>query len=398
MWSQDAAARVNPIPAHAGLWSRTHASPSMSAHNVGRLDHDRRTRSFLPVAVVPGLDNILPYSGEMSAGTVALLVSKEIGVSSWDLYELSIPATIFGKPQPDLADPWYSLRLCGTAEQPRGDSSYFALHTPYGLDDLVGSDTVIVSSVPDACVEEGRPLPSELTMALRRAYEGGARIVSLCTGAFALAEAGLLDGRRATAHWMHAAQLAERYPKVDVDDSVLYVDDGDVLTSAGMTAGLDLCLHLVRRDLGAHVANQLARRMVVPAHRPGGQAQFIDMSVPSSDDQALAPLLDWARVHLHRPMTIEDMAQQAAISPRTLYRRIRETTGTTPLQWLLNQRLGRAQSLLESTGLSMEKVAELSGLGTANNLRHHFLKQLGISPSDYRRAFPRSSSPIPDIS
>lgn len=156
-----------------------------------------------------------------------------------------------------------------------------------------------------------------------------------------------------------------------------------------LTAGLDLCLHLVRRDLGADIANQLARRIVVPAHRPGGQAQFIDLSVPASDDDALAPVLHWVREHLDEPLTIDDIARRAAMSPRTLYRRIHAATGTTPLQWLLNQRLSRAQTLLESTDLPIEKVSELSGLGTANNLRHHFLKQIGVSPGDYRRAFPR---------
>ncbi|QKV92595.1 helix-turn-helix domain-containing protein [Streptomyces sp. NA02950] len=326
----------------------------------------------------------------MPAGSVAVVVTEEIGVPSWDLYELSIPCTVFGKPQPDLADPWYDLRLCGTGAGAGGSPTGggLSLRTPYRLEDLVGADTVIVPSVPDVCVEEGAPLPRELIAALRRAAAAGARMVSLCTGAFALAEAGLLDGRRATAHWMHTAQLAGRYPKVRVDDSVLYVDEGDVLTSAGLTAGLDLCLHLVRRDLGAHIANQLARRMVVPAHRPGGQAQFIDLSVPARDDAGLSPVLDWARAHLDRPLTVEDLARRAAMSPRTLYRRLHAATGTTPLRWLLGQRLARAQSLLESTDLPIEKVGELSGLGTANNLRHHFLRHIGVSPGDYRRAFP----------
>ncbi|WP_326819954.1 GlxA family transcriptional regulator [Streptosporangium sp. NBC_01756] len=337
----------------------------------------------------------------MSAGSVAVVVTEDMGIPTWDLYELSIPCTVFGKPQPDLADPWYDLRLCGTGGGGQdGPPVEFglALRTPYGLDDLVGADTVIVPSVPDPCVEDGRPLPQGLVSALRRAHDAGARMVSLCTGAFALAEAGLLDGRRATAHWMHTAQLAERYPKVRVDDSVLYVDDGDVLTSAGLTAGLDLCLHLVRRDLGAHVANQLARRMVVPAHRPGGQAQFIDLSVPAADDKGLGPVLDWARARLDQPLTVEDLAQRAVMSQRTFYRRLQAATGTTPLQWLLNQRLGLAQGLLESTDLPIEKIGELSGLGTANNLRHHFIKQVGVSPSDYRRAFPQAapeSSPAP---
>ncbi|MGW7411119.1 GlxA family transcriptional regulator [Streptomyces sp. NPDC054863] len=329
----------------------------------------------------------------MNPGSVAVVVPEDIAVSSWDLYELSIPCTVFGKPQADLADPWYDLRLCSAGEEePRPDDwasrAGLSLRTPYGLDDLVGADTVVVASVPDACVEEGRPLSPALITALRRAHDAGARMVSLCTGAFALAEAGLLDGRRATAHWMHTAQLAARYPKVRVDDSVLYVDDGDVLTSAGLSAGLDLCLHLVRRDLGAHVANQLARRMVVPAHRHGGQAQFIDLSVPATDAGSLGPVLDWARAHLDEPLTVEELARRAAMSPRTLHRRLQAATGTTPLQWLLNQRLARAQSLLESTDLPVEKIGGLSGLGTANNLRHHFLKQIGVSPSDYRRAFP----------
>ncbi|MGP4113343.1 GlxA family transcriptional regulator [Streptomyces sp. 4N509B] len=335
-----------------------------------------------------------------------MVVAEDIEIPSWDLYELSIAATVFGKPQPDLADPWYELLLCGTGDRSPGSSDLsggpdpsgvhaapgFGVRTRYGLDDLVGADTVIVASVPDPCVEEGAPLPLRLVEALRRAHAVGARMVSLCTGAFALAEAGVLDGRRATAHWMHTAALAERYPKVHVDDSVLYVDDGDVLTSAGMTAGLDLCLHLVRRDLGAHVANQLARRMVVPAHRPGGQAQFIDLSVPVADDEGLAPVLEWARERLDQPLTIEDLARRAAVSPRTFYRRLRQVTGTTPLRWLLNQRLGRAQGLLEATDLPVERIAHLSGLGTANNLRHHFLRHIGVSPTDYRRAFPRQTS------
>ncbi|MFF0744022.1 GlxA family transcriptional regulator [Streptomyces sp. NPDC004111] len=330
----------------------------------------------------------------MNPGSVAVVVSEEIGAPSWGLYELSIPCTVFGRAQSDLADPWYDLRLCDagqrSGEAPAAGAA-FSLRTGYGLEGLVGAGTVVVPSVPDACVEEGMPVPPELVGALREAHAAGARMVSLCTGAFALAEAGLLDGRRATAHWMHTAQLAARYPKVRVDDSVLYVDEGDVLTSAGLSAGLDLCLHLVRRDLGAHVANQLARRMVVPAHRPGGQAQFVDLSVPATDEGSLGPVLDWARAHLDEPLTVEGLARRAAVSPRTLHRRIRAATGTTPLQWLLNQRLARAQSLLESTDLPVEKVGELSGLGTANNLRHHFLRQLGVSPGAYRRAFPRAA-------
>ncbi|RJO71024.1 helix-turn-helix domain-containing protein [Nocardia panacis] len=315
-----------------------------------------------------------------------MVVAADIGFAYWDLYEISIPATVFGMPQPDLADPWYELRVCAMGD--RTSVPGFGVSTRYGLADLAAADTVIVTSVPEEVVD-GAPVPAELVTALRHAHESGSRMVSLCSGAFALAEAGILDGRRATAHWQHAPTLARRYRKVRVDDSVLYVDEGDILTSAGMTAGLDLCLHIVRRDLGAHVANQLARRMVVPAHRPGGQAQFIDLSVPIADDAGLAPVLDWARANLDRPLTIDDLARQAGMSRRTFYRRLQGATGTTPLRWLLNQRLASAQALLEATDLSVDRIAERTGIGTANNLRHHFLKQLGTSPGEYRRAFPR---------
>ncbi|WKX74433.1 GlxA family transcriptional regulator [Streptomyces sp. XD-27] len=321
-----------------------------------------------------------------------MAVIDDADIPVWDLYELSIPCAVFGRPQPELADRWYDLRLCGLRPGAGPLGPGFGVGIPYGLDELARADTVIVTSVPEACVTEGAELPAELIDALRAAAAAGARMVSLCNGSFALAAAGILDGRRATAHWAHTADLARRYPKVRVDDSVLYVDDGDVLTSAGMAAGLDLCLHLVRRDLGAHVANQLARAMVVPAHRPGGQAQFIDRSVPASDDDGLAPVLQWAREHLAEPLTVEDLARRAAMSPRTFFRRVQAATGSTPLQWLLHQRLARAQTLLETTGLPVERVSELSGLGTAANLRRHFTLHVGVTPTDYRRAFPRTTA------
>jgi AraC family transcriptional regulator, transcriptional activator FtrA len=182
---------------------------------------------------------------------------------------------------------------------------------------------------------------------------------------------------------------------VTVDDSVLYVDDGSVLTSAGMTAGLDLCLHIVRTDLGADLANRLARRMVVPTHRPGGQAQFVDLPVPLTDDAGLAPVLQWANANLDRALTVDDLARRARMSPRTFFRRLQSATGTTPLQWLLAQRLARAQMLLETTDLPIEQIGERSGLGTSANLRHHFATRLGVSPTDYRRAFTPSATPSP---
>ncbi|QGZ50334.1 helix-turn-helix domain-containing protein [Streptomyces sp. QHH-9511] len=327
---------------------------------------------------------------EAGPGVVAIAVvpDRRVGTSMWELYEIAIACAVFGNPQPDLADPWYELRLCGEA-----GPGVFALRTEYGLDGLAGADTVIVPSVPDAVVEDGEEVPPELVDALRAAAASGARMVSLCTGAFALAAAGLLDGRRATAHWQHTAQLAARHPEVLVDDSVLYTDEGGVLTSAGATAALDLCLHLVRKDLGATVAGQLARRMVVPAHRAGGQAQFIEAPLPPSEEDSLGPVLQWATRNLARPLTVEELARRARMSPRTFHRRVQETYGTTPLQWLLQQRVARAQSLLESSDLPVERIGDHSGLGTAANLRRHFIRSVGVSPTDYRRSFRPSGQP-----
>ncbi|WUW07888.1 helix-turn-helix domain-containing protein [Streptosporangium sp. NBC_01469] len=327
----------------------------------------------------------------MRAGSVALAVINDESIPMWDMYELGIACTVFGVPHTDLADPWYDLWLCGMQAGTALSGPGFVLNTPHGMDRLADADTVIVPAVPEACIDGDLELPEELLRALRRAAAAGARMVSLCNGAFALAAAGLLDGRRATAHWSHIPTLARRYPKVRVDESVLYVDDGDVLTSAGLSGGLDLCLHLVRRDLGARVANQLARLMVVPAHRPGGQAQFVEQVVPVTDDDGIAPVLHWAVENLDRPLTVDALAERAGMSQRTFHRHLRAATGTTPMRWLLNQRLSRAQSLLESTDLPIDKVSEHSGLGTANNLRHHFALHMGVSPTDYRRAFPSAS-------
>jgi transcriptional regulator GlxA family with amidase domain len=238
-----------------------------------------------------------------------------------------------------------------------------------------------------------QPLPADLVDAVRAAHEAGARIASICTGAFVLAAAGLLDGRRATTHWMHAELLARRHPRVHVDPDVLYIDHGDVLTSAGKAAGLDLCLHLVRLDHGSTVANALARRLVVPPHRDGGQAQFIQAPVPSNGDGGLGGLLNWALERLDEPLTVTDLARAARVSERTLARQFRAATGTTPLRWLLTQRVHRAQELLETTDLGVEQVAARTGLGTAATLRRHFHRTVGVPPDAYRRAFHARSRP-----
>ncbi|WHT15676.1 helix-turn-helix domain-containing protein [Crossiella sp. CA-258035] len=323
----------------------------------------------------------------MSTGTVAIVVAEDEAPSLWDVYEVGLACVVFGVDHPDLADPWYRTRLCGMRpDLPRAEHG-FVLHPEHGLEGLRGADTIIVPSVPEAVLHGTEPLDPLLVKELQEAAEAGARIAALCNGAFVLAEAGLLDGRRATAHWNYTAELARRYPKVEVDDSVLYIDEGQILTSAGAAAGLDLCLYLVRQDLGAHVANQLARQLCVPAHRTGGQAQFVTRHVPETDDDSIAPVLEWATRNLHRPLTVAQLARRAGLSQRTFFRRLHEATGTTPLQWLLGQRLAHAQALLETTALSVEQVGERCGLGSGANLRRHFTAHLGIAPTDYRRAY-----------
>jgi AraC family transcriptional regulator, transcriptional activator FtrA len=314
----------------------------------------------------------------MSPGRVALALTEGAPI-----FEASIPCEVFGRPRRDVADPWYDFRVCAERPGRTRTGAGFVAATPYGFDELVRADTVIVP--PRAEVLAGTP--PALLEALRRAHRRGVRIASLCTGAFVLAEAGLLDGRRAAVHWMYAGLLAERYPRVTVDPAVLYVDGGDVLTSAGVAAGLDLCLHLVRLDLGAEIANRLARRLVISPHRPGGQAQYVQTPIPTTDDESLAPLLEWAQEHLDRPLTIADLARRQRLSPRTFIRRFRAATGTAPLRWLLAQRVRKACALLESTDASPVRIAGLCGLGSEANLRHHFARVVGLPPVEYRRAF-----------
>ncbi|MGO4629881.1 GlxA family transcriptional regulator [Streptomyces sp. 2RAF24] len=320
----------------------------------------------------------------MSTGVVAVvLVPDEEGrISPYDVYELATVSMVFGMPHTDLADPWYELRIVGPA--PYGT---------HGLDAVAGADTVIVPSVPDAVVEGRQELPAELVAAVRAAAGSGARAVSMCSGAFVLAAAGLLDGRRATLHRAYAAELAARHPLVDVDPSVLYTDDGAVLTGAGAAAGLDLCLHLVREELGAAVAGALADRLVVAPHRPGDRPQSVESPLPADGEDTLGPALQWALERLGEPLTVDQLARRARMSARTFHRRVREVHGTTPLQWLLEQRVARAQTLLEATDLPVERVGEESGLGSAANLRRHFTRTVGVSPTAYRRSFTPSGPP-----
>ncbi|MFD9636936.1 helix-turn-helix domain-containing protein [Streptomyces violascens] len=297
------------------------------------------------------------------------------------LFEAAAACEVFGTDHSELVDPWYSFRVCGSRQARVG--GWLRADTTHGLDALASAHTVIVPAQDDI---EGDP-PGELIDAVRAAHAAGARIVSLCTGAFVLAAAGLLDGRRATTHWAHADLLAARYPKVTVDAGVLFTDEDGVLTSAGKAAGMDLCLHIVRTDHGATVANALARHLVVPPHRDGGQAQFIPAPVTHGRDHPLADLLPWALDRLDQPLTVEDLARQAAMSSRNLARHFHAVTGTSPLRWLLSQRVRLAQELLESGDDSVEHIAARTGMGTSATLRRHFARVTGLPPEAYRRTF-----------
>lgn len=296
------------------------------------------------------------------------------------LFELAAACEVFGVDR-GLTRPWYEFTICGQYDAEVG--GWLKADIRDGLDALADADTVIVPS----CRDVAEPPPQALVDAVRAAHRGGARVASLCTGAFVLAEAGLLDGRRATTHWAHTTLLHDRYPAVRVDANVLYIDEGDVLTSAGKAAGLDLCLHLVRTDHGTAVANALARSLVVPPHRPGGQAQFILAAAGNGRNNVLADLMAWALERLDHPLTVRDLAREAGMSSRNLARHFNAAAGTSPLRWLLTQRVRRAQELLETSDLSVEQIASRTGMGTATTLRRHFSHQLGVPPETYRRTF-----------
>jgi AraC family transcriptional activator FtrA len=279
---------------------------------------------------------------------------------------------------------WYELTVCAERPGPLRAAGGASLHTPHGLDSFAAAGTLIVPGVPD--VTTG-PSP-ELAAALRSAHARGARIVSICSGAFALAGAGLLDGRRATTHWRYAGLLRERFPAVEVDPDVLYVDHGNVLTGAGSAAGLDLCLHLVRRDFGAAVANAVARRLVIQPHRDGGQAQFIEAPLAAgAGDDRVAASMAWALAHLTEPVSVQALARQASMSPRSYLRHFARATGTSPIRWLIGQRVQASLALLETGTASVEEIAAAVGFETPVTYRHHFSRLLRTSPSAYRRAF-----------
>jgi transcriptional regulator GlxA family with amidase domain len=293
--------------------------------------------------------------------------------------DLAIPAQVFGT-YPEAP---YEFVVCAAAAGPVATSAGFAVVAESGPEALATADTVLVPGftphlrVPDAPVLD----------ALRAAHARGARVVSICTGAFALAAAGVLDGRRATTHWRDAADLAALYPRIDVEPGVLYIDEGEILTSAGVAAGLDLCLYMLRRDHGAALANAIARRIVVPPHREGGQAQYIDQPVPEHAGGSLASTRAWALERLQEPLTVRTLAAHAHVSERTFARRFSAETGVPVLRWLLAQRVDAARSALEASDASVDEIAHRCGFGTAANLRKHFHRAVSTTPTAYRRTF-----------
>lgn len=299
-------------------------------------------------------------------------------------FHLSVPCLVFGEDRRELGLPRLRLEVCAQERGPLRSSTGFGITPQAGLTALGQADIVIVPSWPDSLP----PAAAPLLQALRRAHQRGAQLVGLCLGAFVLAEAGLLDGRRATTHWTAAAEFGARHPAVQLEADSLYVEDGALLTSAGTAAGLDCCLHLLRQRFGAELANKVARRLVVAPHRPGGQAQFIERPLPvSAGEQRLHGLLAWMAGHLDQALSLDELAARALMSRRSFTRHFRLATGSTVQQWLLNQRLARAQRMLESGTQPVERVAQEAGFGSALSLRQHFRARLGMTPLAYRKQF-----------
>lgn len=321
-----------------------------------------------------------------TAGRLTVAVIAFEGISP---FHLSVPCLVFGGNGRDPMLSTFEVVVCAAAPGPLRTDAGFTIVTEYDLAAVDTADIVIMPSWHDDC----REAPLALLEALRRAQLRGATVLGLCLGAFPLAQAGLLDGRTATSHWQSVDTLAERYPKVKVNPDVLYVDEGEVLTSAGVAAGLDCCLHLLRRLSGAEVANSRAKRLLIAPHRQGGQAQFIErpLAVTNSDGR-LSQVLAWVTQHLEQSHSIEALAERAAMSRRNFTRHFRQATGTSFKQWILSQRLAHAQGLLESSDAPIELIAQRAGFGTGLSLRQHFRAALDISPSVYRKQFRSGTS------
>ncbi len=298
-------------------------------------------------------------------------------------FEFGIAVEVFGLPRPEMGPGWYRFQVCAADPGPIRAVGGIRIEADGDLSSLADAGTIVIPGWRGA----GEPPPPRLVAALRAAHARGARLVSLCSGVFVLAATGLLDGRRATTHWRYLPTLAVLFPAIRIQPDVLYVDEGDLLTAAGSAAGIDLCLHIVRRDHGPRTANQVARRLVLPPHREGGQAQFVDRPVARHEGSRLAGLLDGARARLAEPLSVPQLAGEARMSQRTFLRRFAEATGTTPGEWLVGERLAHARTLLEETDLLIERIATDCGFGTAATLRHHFRGRLGTAPRAYRARF-----------
>jgi transcriptional regulator GlxA family with amidase domain len=309
-------------------------------------------------------------------------------LDGFEPFELGVVCEVFGIDRTTDGLPGYDFAVVAGEPGPLRSSMGFTLDTPFGVERLEKADLVAVPALA-----EGHPrlqrdhYPEPLLAALRRTVARGGRVLSVCTGAFVLGAAGLLDGRRCTTHWRNASELALCYPAADVDPSVLYVDADPVITSAGTAAGIDACLYLVRKEHGSQVANAIARRMVVPPHRDGGQAQYIDRPLPAAPADSLAKVISWMEGHLHQQVTVGQLAARAHMSPRSFARRFVQETGTTPQRWLTSQRILLAQQLLEETGETVDVIADRAGFGNATAMRHHFRLWRHTTPHAYRRAF-----------
>lgn len=308
-------------------------------------------------------------------------------------FELGVVCEVFGLDRAADGLPTFDFAICAGRRRTLPGLGGSSLRVGHGLDRAASADLVVIP----AWEAGDLPAPPGIVAALHAAVERGATVLSVCSGVFLLAAAGLLEGRRVTCHWYHAELLARGFPTLRVEPNRLYVEDGPIITSAGTAAGIDACLHVVRRELGAEVANAIARRMVVPPHRDGGQAQYVETPVPrrTADSDSLAPLLDWMQAHLNEPMTVGGLADRAHMSSRTFARRFSATTGTTPHQWLIRQRVLLAQRLLETDNLGVEEIAHRSGFSTADLLRHHFTQHVGATPAAYRRTFSHHATSAP---
>ena len=317
--------------------------------------------------------------------TVAVVLFDDVA-----LFEFGVLAEVFGIDRADDGVPAFDFRVCAfEAGKPLTARNGVQVVAPFGLEGLAGADLV---AIPATRIREG--YPPEVLEALRQAAAAGATMMSVCSGAFVLGAAGLLDGRRCTAHWMNVEELAQRYPDAKIDPDVLFVDDGDLITSAGTAAGIDACLHLVRRELGGAVATRIARRMVVPPQRDGGQRQYVELPVPDCACVSLTPVLTWMLENITIDHPISSLSRRAAMSERTFARKFVAETGTTPHKWLSMQRVLHARNLLEQTDLGVESVATRSGFGTSALLRHHFRRVVGVAPQDYRKTFSSTSTTL----